>query len=82
MIELGILFGLFLVTALALIFVLLRRQNGKTENADGLLIACTADTGAERSSDLRTWGMERPLANRARSLPPLILAGQDVGDGA
>ncbi|MFJ4977532.1 hypothetical protein ACIP6X_19650 [Streptomyces coeruleorubidus] len=38
MIELGILFGLFLVTALALIFVLLRRQNGKTENADGLLI--------------------------------------------
>jgi hypothetical protein len=37
-IELGILFGLFLVTALALIFVLLRRQNGRTENADGLLI--------------------------------------------
>ncbi|MGX5209925.1 hypothetical protein ACWKT3_14670 [Streptomyces violaceus] len=38
MIELGILFGLFLVTALALIFVLLRRQSGKTQNADGLLI--------------------------------------------
>ncbi|MFD5481252.1 hypothetical protein [Streptomyces hawaiiensis] len=38
MIELGILFGLLLMTALALIFVLLRRRNGKTENADGLLI--------------------------------------------
>ncbi|MGW0611829.1 hypothetical protein [Streptomyces sp. NPDC002788] len=38
MIELGILFGLLVVTALALIFVLLRRKNGSTENADGLLI--------------------------------------------
>ncbi|MEU1850049.1 hypothetical protein ABZ499_12425 [Streptomyces sp. NPDC019990] len=38
MIELGILFGLLLVTALALMFVLLRRRNGRTENADGLLI--------------------------------------------
>ncbi|MFF0159866.1 hypothetical protein ACFYRY_20375 [Streptomyces sp. NPDC005263] len=38
MIELGILFGLLLAAALTLIFVLLRRENRSTENADGLLI--------------------------------------------
>lgn len=38
MIELGILFGLLAAAVLALIFVLLRRGSGSTENVDGLLI--------------------------------------------
>ncbi|NEC26795.1 hypothetical protein G3I20_09540 [Streptomyces sp. SID8111] len=38
MVELGILFGLLGVAALGLVVVLLRRQNGRTENADGLRI--------------------------------------------
>jgi hypothetical protein len=52
-IELGILFGLLLVTALALIFVLLRRRNGRTENVDGLLIEQARRTQAQ--SDHATW---------------------------
>ncbi|MCX4454747.1 hypothetical protein OG585_18990 [Streptomyces sp. NBC_01340] len=36
--ELGVLFGLLAAAVLALIFVLLRRGNGSTENADGLLV--------------------------------------------
>ncbi|WP_432055559.1 hypothetical protein [Streptomyces sp. bgisy022] len=36
--ELGILFGLLGVALLGLVGVLLRRPNGRTENADGLRI--------------------------------------------
>ncbi|PNG23392.1 hypothetical protein [Streptomyces cahuitamycinicus] len=54
MIELGILFGLFLLTALALICVLLRRQNSRTENADGLLIEQTRRIQAQ--NDRVTYG--------------------------
>ncbi|MFF1467877.1 hypothetical protein [Streptomyces mirabilis] len=38
MIELGVLFGLLVAAVLVLLFVLLRRRNGGTENVDGRLI--------------------------------------------
>ncbi|QDO01124.1 hypothetical protein FNV65_37205 [Streptomyces sp. S1A1-8] len=38
MIELGVLFGLLVAVVLVLLFVLLRRRNGSTENVDGCLI--------------------------------------------
>ncbi|QDN88295.1 MULTISPECIES: hypothetical protein [unclassified Streptomyces] len=38
MIELGVLFGLLVAAVLVLLFVLLRRRNGSTENVDGRLI--------------------------------------------
>ncbi|MDX3757284.1 hypothetical protein [Streptomyces sp. AK02-04a] len=38
MIELGVLFGLLVAAVLALLFVLVRRRNGNTENVDGRLI--------------------------------------------
>ncbi|MER8005371.1 hypothetical protein [Streptomyces sp. NPDC094149] len=38
MIELGVLFGLLVAGAAALIFVLLRRGNSGTQNVEGLLI--------------------------------------------
>ncbi|WP_329366927.1 hypothetical protein [Streptomyces sp. NBC_01483] len=38
MIELGVLFGLLVAAVLVLLFVLLRRRNGNTENVDGRLI--------------------------------------------
>lgn len=37
-IELGVLFGLLVAAVLVLLFVLLRRRNGSTENVDGRLI--------------------------------------------
>jgi hypothetical protein len=37
-IELGVLFGLLVAAVLVLLFVLLRRRNGNTENVDGRLI--------------------------------------------
>ncbi|MFF0115320.1 hypothetical protein [Streptomyces prasinus] len=54
MIELGILFGGLVATALALIFVLLRRNNSRTENADGLLIEQAQRTQAQ--NDRATYG--------------------------
>ncbi|MEU5381495.1 hypothetical protein [Streptomyces sp. NPDC005968] len=41
MIELGVLFGLMLALAMALIFKLMRRGSGTTRNAEGLLIEQT-----------------------------------------
>ncbi|MGC0210906.1 hypothetical protein [Streptomyces levis] len=55
MIELGMLFGLFLVTVLALVFVLVRRRNGRTENADGLRIEQARRLQAQ--SDRVTYGI-------------------------
>jgi hypothetical protein len=52
-IELGILFGGLVVTALALVFVLLRRNNHRTENVDGLLIEQARRIQVQ--SDRATW---------------------------
>ncbi|MER7692192.1 hypothetical protein [Streptomyces sp. NPDC097610] len=38
MVELSVLFGLLVTAVLVLLFVLLRRRNGNTENVEGRLI--------------------------------------------
>ncbi|PWI11152.1 hypothetical protein DIZ27_07035 [Streptomyces sp. NWU339] len=53
MIELGILFGVLVAAALVLLFVLLRRNNSRTENVDGILIEQARRIQVQ--SDHATW---------------------------
>ncbi|MBM7089932.1 hypothetical protein ABZ606_26560 [Streptomyces sp. NPDC012461] len=71
MVELGILFGLLGVAALGLVVVLLRRQNGRTENADGLRIERARLVRARNGRVIHGSGAVRPRSPRVWPSPSL-----------
>ncbi|MFI8169828.1 hypothetical protein ACIGAN_26220 [Streptomyces sp. NPDC085931] len=64
MTELAILFGLLAAVVLALTFILLRRGNRRTENADGLLVEQERRMQAQSDRITYSVGVEHYLLAR------------------